>query len=200
MIDPVTRLNAPRCTLTRREFLERAARQSVGARLAAVGLLAACRSTEDEPSPLDLSAADTERLILLIDEIIPSERDMPAASEAGTLAYFELLAQELPELRGTVRESLEAVESTAEEEVGRPFEALSTEDRHAVVRAFEAAAPALFDELRVRVFEGYYLQPRVWSLMGYAPHPTGEAGPSMEPFDPTLLDRVRRMPPLFKEA
>lgn len=186
--------------LTRRQFLERAARQSVGAHVAAMALLAACRSTEDEPSPLDLDAADAERLIMLIDEIIPSDGDMPSAGEAGTLAYFELLSQELPELRTTVRESLGAVESIADEEAGRSFVALSVEGRQEVVRAFETASPALFDELRVRVYEAYYLQPRVWSVMGYLPYPTGEAGPSMEPFDPALLDRVSRMPPFFREV
>ncbi len=185
--------------ITRREFLERAARQSLGAQLAATGLLAACGPTRDAPSGLGLDEDGIERLILLIDQIVPAAGDRPAASEAGTLAYFEFLAPDEPALSTTIADSLEAVEAISREQSGLGFIALGADQRLGTVRAFEATSPALFDRLRTFVYEGYYLQPSVWALMGYDPYPTSEAGPLMEAFDPARLDRVRGQPRLYTE-
>lgn len=64
--------------LTRREFLEFTARQSVGASLAANVLLASCMPTADQSSALGLNASETATLIALIDEIIPAGWDSNA--------------------------------------------------------------------------------------------------------------------------
>lgn len=187
-------------SLTRREFLEVAARQSVGASLAASFLLASCRSSEDGPSALGLDRQSTDDLIDLIDEIIPTSEGMPAASEAGTLSYFELLAASDHGLIETVKDSLSTVDALASDRFSQSFAALSRDRRRQMVAAFAETSPNLFGTLRTYVYEGYYLQPRVWELLRYEPYPTNSAGPSMEPFDPTMLDRVRSMRQLLREV
>ena len=58
----------------------------------------------------------------------------------------------------------------------------------------------VFGELSTLVYEAYYVQPAVWGLLGYEPYPTGEAGPSMDPFDVAALERVRSAPALYREV
>jgi hypothetical protein len=187
-------------SLTRREFLDLAARQSAGASLAASFLLASCRSGDAGPSALGLDRPSTQDLIALLDEIIPASDGMAAASEAGTLPYFELLAASEPKLARTVSESLSTVGALAADRHGKRFAALPRDRRRETVAAFAQASPDLFGALRTYVYEGYYLQPRVWGLLGYEPYPTNGPGPSMASFDPATLDRVRSMRRLWREV
>jgi hypothetical protein len=187
--------------LTRREFLKIAARQSITASIAASVLLeSSCRRSPEEISALGLDASATEALIAVIDEIIPAGDGMPAASETGTLAYFELLAASEAALAVTVQASLRTANTLSQERFGSRFASIAREQRVEILSAFEKGDAALFKKLRDYVYEAYYLQPRVWALIGYDPHPTNAAGPQMEPFDQTLLNRVRAMSPLFKEV
>lgn len=188
--------------LTRREFLEIAAQRSVMAGIAASVLLnSSCRRSPEDTSTLGLDAGGTETLIAVIDEIIPSADGMPAASEAGTLAYFELLAESEPALPQTLQAGLRTAGALSQEHFGENFSSISRDQRVEILSTFEKSGNAdLFRTLRNYVYEAYYLQPRVWALIGYDPYPTNAAGPQMEPFDQTLLNRVRAMAPLFKEV
>lgn len=188
--------------LTRREFLEIAARQSLTASIAASVLLqSSCLRSPESPSALGLDASATEALIAAIDEIIPAADGMPAASQAGTLAYFELVAATETALAETVQASVRTTNALSQERFGRRFPSISRQQRVEILSAFEKGGDAaLFVRLRNYVYEAYYLQPRVWVLIGYDPYPTNAPGPHMEPFDQTLLNRVRAMSPLFKEV
>ena len=188
--------------LTRREFLEIAARQSVTASIAASALLeSSCLRSPESASALGLDAGATEALIAMVDEIIPAADGMPAASQAGTLTYFELLAASEKALAETVRASVRTANALSQERFGGRFASVSREQRVEILSAFEKGGDAaLFGKLRNYVYEAYYLQPRVWALIGYDPYPTNAPGPHMEPFDQALLNRVRTMSPLFKEV
>jgi hypothetical protein len=187
--------------LTRREFLELAARQSLTASIAASALLqSSCLRSPESPSALGLDGSATETLIAVIDEIIPAGDGMPAASEVGTLPYFELIAASEAALPETVQASLRTADTMSQERFGSPFTSVSRERRVEILSAFEKGDAVLFKKLRDYVYEASYLQPRVWTLIGYDPYPTNAAGPQMEPFDEALLNRVRGMSPLFKEV
>jgi len=127
-------------------------------------------------------------LIALIDEMIPASDGMPAASQAGTLAYFELLAGTDPGLPETVQGALRAANT------------LAPGTRTTIAAKLAESDPALFTRLRTYVYEGYYLQPQVWKLLGYEPYPTSAPGPSMAPFSPALLQRIRAMPRRYRTA
>jgi len=187
-------------SLTRREFLELAARQSLGASIAAMAALSACGPTATLKSTLGLDARHTESLIALIDQIIPADASMPAASQAGTLAYFELLAASEPALADSVQAAVRAADALSRERFSTDLSGLAEARRTAVITAFEKTDPALFARVRDYVYEGYYLQPKVWNLIGYEPFPTGSGGPHMAPFDPALLQRVRAMASRYKSA
>jgi hypothetical protein len=186
--------------LTRRQFLETVTAHSIGARFAATALLSSCVSSADRSSALGLDAGEARTLLALIDQIIPATDGSPAASEAGTLSYFEALAATNPDLVATLRAAIRRVDEDSHRRVGGDLPSLSSENRTAVVSALSVGDQSLFDRLRTYVYEGYYLQPRVWSLLGYEPYPTGSPGPAMSPFDPALLDRVRTLPAQYREV
>ncbi len=186
--------------LTRRTFLELAARQSVAAAAAANALLAACRPTAHQPSALGLDRRALDTFVALIDEIIPASDGMPAASAAGTLAYLELLAASEAALADTARAAVAAADGLGRERTGKPFASIEVTERAVVVTALAEREKVLFKRLRDYVYEGYYLQPQVWARLGYEPYPTGGAGPTMARFDPAMLDRVRAMPRRYRSA
>lgn len=184
--------------LTRRAFLELAAEQSLTASLAATALLAACRSTADRSSALGLDGRSLRTLITLIDEIIPASGEMPAASQAGTLAYFELLAGTDPGLSETLHAALRSANALAQVRFGEELASIPSTSRTTIVAALAENEVSLFAGLRTFVYEGYYLQPRIWKLLGYEPYPTSSPGPSMAPFTPAMLQRIRAMPRRYR--
>lgn len=186
--------------LTRRAFLELAAGQSLAASAAATALLAACRATAEGSSALRLDGPSMEALIAVIDEIIPASDKMPAASGAGTLAYFELLAGEDSQLPETIHSALSAVGTLAQARFGSGLTSVAPAARTVVVVALAEADKGLFARLRTYVYEGYYLQPDVWKLLGYEPYPTSGPGPLLAPFAPEILQRVRAMPRRYREV
>lgn len=186
--------------MTRREFLEQAARHSAGVGLAGMLLPTLSCLPADQESALPPLPLDERTLTGVVDEIIPAGEGMPSASEAGVLRYFRQLAGQMPDLPQTLGRALEAVEESNRERFTAPFLELSEPQRVEVLEEFEGTDPDVFFELRNLVYEAYYVQPAVWERLGYEPYPTGEAGPRMDPFDPAALDRVRSSPALYREA
>jgi hypothetical protein len=65
------------------------------------------------------------------------------------------------------------------------------------LKSYEIENEALFTQLKNFVYESYYVNPEIWKRINYEFHSTGTAGPSMEPFDPSLLDRIKKTPSSF---
>ena len=47
------------------------------------------------------------------------------------------------------------------------------------------------------IYESYYINEKVWELIGYEPYPTMSAGPKMKPFDEAMLERVKQMSSIY---
>lgn len=141
---------------------------------------------------------DWERLDLqaAMDEIVPAADGMPAASQMGGVAYLERVAAADAQVAGEIRTALTALRDHS----AQPFYQLHHEARVAALKKLEAQDPTQFAHLRDYVYESYYTQPPVWKLIGYEFYPTDHAGPHMEPFDESVLDDVRKMPKLYREA
>jgi hypothetical protein len=162
---------------TRRKFLEASAAGPVLAPLTAelvTTIEAAPRSSlnEDERSALHTAMG----------EIIPAGNGMPSATEAGGIEYLERVMRQEPEVAAELRALLADLKI------------------HGTLREFEATAPESFARLRDFVYEAYYTRPEIWKLLGYQNYPTDHAGPSMAPFDETILAEVRHKPKFYREA
>jgi Gluconate 2-dehydrogenase subunit 3 len=143
------------------------------------------------------NARERAVLVTAMDEIVPASDGMPAASQVGEgLAYLQRIAYQDASVATEIRNSVAALLALSEQ----PFDQLPHEDRVRMLQTLEAQKPNEFAHLRDYVYESYYTQPRIWSLIGYEFYPTDHPGPHMEPFDESILDEVRKRPKLYREA
>lgn len=189
---------------TRRKFLESTLKGTVvagGAITAGAAIPAEARASD--PEDQKPAALDEQRRKLLraaMDEIIPASDGMPAASEAGGVEYLTRVAGENAQVKRELEESLSTLAALSQKQFGREFISLTHAERVEALKKFEARRPPQnFVKLRDYVYEAYYTQPSVWKLIGYPFYATNGPGPHMKPFDPSSLDRVRRMPKLYRE-
>lgn len=188
---------------TRRKFLQTSLGTSlaVGAGAALGGHPAAFAAGQKaKPAPVGLTAAQRATLRAAMDEIIPAESDMPAASAVGGVEYVSRVARENPSLRKLIVGSLADLEARAKKVKGKTFALLASPQRIETLQAFEKQAPQAFVTLRDFTYEAYYTELRVWKLIGYEHHPTNEAGPRIKPFDESVLAQVKKMPKRYREV
>ncbi|MGB9067862.1 MAG: gluconate 2-dehydrogenase subunit 3 family protein [Candidatus Acidiferrales bacterium] len=152
--------------------------------------------TEDQKTVLE--ARESDLLRAAMDELIPAGDGMPAASEVGGLDYLDELASRDKQVAKELRESLTALEKLANRSSQKSFLALSRKQRVESLSLFEKEDAGAFKALREYVYEAYYLQPRVRTLIGYVNHPTNQVGPHVEPFDEAILAEVRKKPKYYR--
>lgn len=157
----------------------------------------ACTQTKEDESDFSLDQAQQETLKLAMDEIIPANDKMPSASAVGGVAYILNIAEELPELSPLFKSLTDKIEASSLPISYFGFSDLSKVERIIILSHLEQSEPELFKVLKDFTYESYYTNETVYELIKYEPHPTGTLGPKMEPFDERLLDRVKKMPPMY---
>jgi hypothetical protein len=153
-----------------------------------------------QPSPPAQVQHTRSTLKAVMDLIIPASDGMPSASEAGGLAYLENLGQRDKDVATDIAKGLNVADAFSERLFQRAFSKLEKNDQIAVLKEMESSAPGVFDALRAYVYESYYTQPAIWKLIGYELYPTDHMGPHLQPFDDSLVLRVRRTPKLYREV
>lgn len=189
---------------TRRRFMEASLTGSI---LAGGGAISAFSKMAGNPQPgaaqkpvRKLRPAELNVLKAAMDEMIPKNGAMPAASEAGGVEYLARLSGELPGLGDDLRRGLAALNHESRSRFGKSFAALSSEERVEILKHLEKSSPKTFTTLRDYTYEAYYIQPQVWKLLDYTLYPTNGAGPKMKPFDEAVLANVRRKPKYYREV
>jgi hypothetical protein len=180
---------------TRRRFLETALAGPV-----VIGASAVAEEAQKQPASPRSVAVSRKSVRAVIDEIIPAGDGMPSASEAGGLEYLERVSARESEFAAEMERALEALERLSERRFHMTLAQLPSPRRVEILTALERQSPAEFAKLRDHVYESYYTQPRIWKLIGYRFYPTDQPGPSMKPFDESVLAKVRRTPKLYREA
>ena len=191
--------------LTRRYFLEASLRSSLLAGGYAISGLASrvplTLASEDKSITSTLDPKLTDLLRAVMDEIIPAADGMPSASGADGVHYLEQLARSEPQIKERLERSLKALEELSTKEFKKGFLDARPKERIEVIRKLERQdPPEIFGDLRDYIYESYYIQPRVWKLIGYDFHPTNHKGPNMKPFDEAVLSNVKKMGKLFREV
>lgn len=136
----------------------------------------------------------------VMDLMIPASDGMPSASEAGGLSYLRSLMDHDKDVAADIGKCLAVVDAFSERSFTRPFTQLEKYDQIAVLKDVENSASGVFDALRAYIYESYYTQPAIWKLIGYDLYPTDRLGPHLKPFDDSLLETVRNMPKLYRDA
>jgi len=136
----------------------------------------------------------------LMDLMIPASDGMPSASEAGGLRYLESLMEHDKDAAADIGKGLTVADAFSARSFEKTFSQLQKNDQIAVLKDMENRAPAVFDALRAYIYESYYTQPAIWKRIGYELYPTDHVGPHLKPFDDSLLEKVRNMPKLYRDA
>jgi hypothetical protein len=133
-----------------------------------------------------IGAAERETLARLADVIVPNAEGMPAASEAGVPEeWIDRALAARPDFAGPLAQLLERAQG---------------QDPAQFLDALERDDPALFDVLAVAVCGAYYMNPAIWSLLGY----TGQQAKTIDIFElpayieEGLLETVVERGPIYR--
>jgi gluconate 2-dehydrogenase subunit 3-like protein len=153
-----------------------------------------------QPAVQALAQSVQDALKTVMDLVIPASDGMPSASEAGGLRYLRRLMERDKDAGMDIRKGLMVLDAFSERSFKNSFRQFERNDQIAVLKDMENRAPGVFDELRAYIYESYYTQPAIWELIGYKLYPTDHMGSHLKPFDDSLLEKVRNMPKLYRDA
>lgn len=146
-----------------------------------------------------LSETQQQALARWAEQLIPESGPWPAADHVDAHMYVDNVAARSPLLRSMLLRAVAVVEREARGRHGRAYAECDAAEREAVLRDLAGGEDAvLFDFVLELVFEGYYRAPRVLEVVeertGFRVMAPVE-GIELEPFDESLLDRVKGLPP-----
>jgi len=130
-------------------------------------------------------------LVLMLDDLLPGGEGFPPARAIGLADWLARHPEWL--------EAAQAVLAALPE----GFAQAEPAAREAMLRGVESADPALFGRMLTGVYSGYYINPVVRGVIaertGYAARPPQPEGYALPPFDPSLLETVRRRARSYRE-
>ncbi len=153
-----------------------------------------------QPAAQALAQGVQSTLRTVMDLLIPASDGMPSASEAGGLRYLQSLMVQEKDAAADIGKGLTVADAFSERSFAKAFSQLEKNDQIAVLKDMENTVPAVFDALRAYIYESYYTQPAIWKRIGYELYPTDHLGPHLKPFDESLLEKVRNMSSLYRDA
>jgi gluconate 2-dehydrogenase subunit 3-like protein len=161
-------------------------------------------SPEEVTEFVILSATQQRTLAAWSERLIPAEGPWPSAAAVEADMYADNCAARSPLLRSMLLRAVDLVDREAREAHGAAFAESEEGQRDEVLRDLESGSDAvLFDLVLELVFEGYYRDPRVLEVVeertGFKVMAPVE-GIEIEPFDESLLERVKGLPPLIREV
>ena len=146
------------------------------------------------------SPAQRSLLTAVINRIIPAKDNLPGAGDLGLTAFIEDAAAGTPELTRLFNAGLSQINAAAERDSAEGFETLSDAAKDELLRSIEAGSPAFFEQLVLQTYNGYYTNPKVFDLIGYATPKPAPPGSRPELLDEPLLDQQRQREPFWKKV
>jgi hypothetical protein len=131
-----------------------------------------------------------ELLRHVVDCLIPSNGQMPAASVTGAAEHIDSVAGTSARLRRQLLDGLKDVEITAAR-IGGDFASLSEKERVEAMQSVEASNPAFFRELVRHTCSAYYTTPEVLKRLGMEGRPPQPRGYPLERGNLDLIERVK---------
>jgi hypothetical protein len=138
------------------------------------------------------------------ERLIPASGSWPSGDQVDAHMYADNCAARSPLLRSMLLRAVDTAEAGARAAHGQGFAACDAGQREAVLRDLAGGSDAvLFDLVLELVYEGYYRAPEVLAVVeertGFRVMAPVE-GVELEPFDESLLERVKGLPPKLREV
>ena len=136
--------------------------------------------------------------------LIPAAHGRPDAGALGAAEYIDATVLKVPSLRPGLLHALDHLERTAVAKAKQSFEKCSGEAREQLLRQFQVEDDAdVFSMVSDFTYEAYYGHPDVLagleSATGWRGLGPMKGGP-MAPFESKLLDRVKTLPPRWRQV
>jgi hypothetical protein len=138
------------------------------------------------------------------ERLIPGDAFWPSAGTVGTAAYVESVMARSSGTHAAVARALAGIEEAAQRKYGRGFAACAADEQDEVLASLrDGPLGPTHQAVLEFTYEDYYRAPSVTAVMLQR---TGfdsslpVTGSPMEPFDDGLLDRVRTLPPRYREV
>ena len=147
-----------------------------------------------------MSPAQQKLAKLVLDSLVPARVNLPGAGAIGVAGYLDRAGGASLPLRRTLTDVLAAIDTVCHADYNKTFADLDGDQRTAVLQHVEADHGKLFTELLRRTYAGYYSEPAVLDALGIDARPPQPRGFYIEPFDPVVLESVRKRDPLYREA
>ena len=137
-------------------------------------------------------------LSAVLNRIIPPEGQLPGAGDLELGGFIEGAASKEISLRRLFTEGLASLDIIASQENAAEFESLTGAAQDAVLQVVEERHPAFFAELVRQCYNGYYTNPKIFDLIGYAQ--ADPQGYQPRPFDENLLEPQRSREPFWRQV
>jgi len=158
-------------------------------------------------APRGFEVLDPERAATLrawVECLIPARDGRPSAAEVGTAEYIDATVSIAPNLREMLLRALDRLQAPAGDGIGVEFADADLAARTGAVRALELQdRSGAFDMVRDFTYEAYYAHPLVLTALQRDLDWDAAAatrGSEMEAFDERLLQRVKTLPPRYREV
>jgi len=150
-----------------------------------------------------LDAARAATLTAWVATLIPADGDRPDAGALGAAEYIDATVSKVPSLRPALLTALDLVERIAQTKAHKAFAECSADERELLLREFQRDGDAdSFQMISDFTYEAYYGHPDVLAALeattGWKGLGPMKGGP-MKPFDPSLLARVKALPPRWRK-
>jgi len=148
----------------------------------------------------DRQLTDVDRVVLtrIMDLIIPPDGDFPGAGGLDLTERLEQASLRYDRLRSGLLTVLDAMSLDIASRVEGGFAALDEERQIAALATVESDLPVQFSEFVELVYETYYTDSRVYEHIGWAGRPPQPEGFDLEPWDPSILDNIRKREPFWR--
>lgn len=147
-----------------------------------------------------LSGDDRLALACVLDTLIPRSEDgaLPGAGELGlTQAIGEAMATQ-EALRAAIGQGLVGFRDAIGSDGTAAFAARTLAERSEILNDLSTGQPAFIASLVSTVYSAYYQHPQVVEALGIETWPPHPKGYEMAAMDESLLDPVRKRPPLYR--
>ena len=150
--------------------------------------------------PLTFSKSQFDLVNAIIDCLIPSNSNMPSASEVQVAQYIDSFTGNSPNSIRLMLEGIQEIEKTSHEVGSKTFIDMDIDSKYKILHAIETQNPIFFSELVRQTYNGYYTTPQVLRLIGTEGRPPQPLGYELEKGNLELLKKVQDRGQIWRDV